>query len=164
MSLAVLFTTSMLSFAADAAQKIALVDVQRVLSAMPQVATIEQDINAEFAEQIQEVQKLRSDGSFLLQKLEREEATMSQAQIQETQQEIKTIGETLQAKGQPLQQNMQRRTQEERNKLLKHIKDAIDEIAAEEDFDLILNATAVPFNKPEYDISEAVLNKVSKIK
>lgn len=164
LSLAVLFTMAAMSTNAQAEQKIGIVDVQQILTALPQVATIEQQINTEFADQIQEVQRLRSDGQYLVEKLQREEATLSEAQIKELQQQINAVGQQLQEKGQPLQTNMQRRTQEERNKLLGLIKQSIDGIAAADGYDLILNANSVPFSKPSYEISQKVLEQVSKAK
>ncbi len=163
-SIALLFTLATVSSAANAEQKIGVVDVQQVLQALPQVAVIEQNINAEFADQIQEVNRLRSDGNFLVEKLQREEATMSPEQIKELQDQINSVGQQLQQKGQPLQQNMQRRTAEERNKLLGLIKQAIDGIASKEGYDVVLNANAVPFTKPDFDISQQVLDQVSKAK
>jgi outer membrane protein len=162
LSIVALFSIAVVSNAANAEQKIGVVDVQLVLQALPQVATIEQSINAEFADDIQEVQRLRSDGNFLVEKLQREEATMAETAIKELQQQINDVGQQLQALGQPLQQNMQRRTQEERNKLLGLIKQSIDGIAAAGNYDLILNASAVPFMKPAFDISQDVLDQVSK--
>ncbi|MDT0593704.1 OmpH family outer membrane protein [Glaciecola petra] len=162
LSLAVLFTVATMSTAANAEQKIGVVNVQAVLANLPQVATIEQNINAEFADQMQEVQRLRADGNFLVEKLQREEATMSEAQIKELQAQINDIGQQLQQKGQPLQQNMQRRSQEERDKLLGLIGQAIQAIADSGKYDLILNATAVPFAGEEFNITQEVLDRVSK--
>lgn len=162
MSIAVVFSLATMSGAAKAEQKLAMVDVQQVVQALPQVAVIEQTIQAEFAEQIQEVQRLRSDGEFLLEKLQREKATMSAEQIKALEEQVNTVGQQLQQKGQPLQQNMQRRTQEERNKLFLLIQQAVTAIATEEGYDMVLNANAVPYTKPEYDISQKVLEQVSK--
>jgi len=162
LSLAVVFTVATMSTAAQAAQKLGLVDVQQVLATLPQVATIEETINAEFKDQMQEVQRLQADGKYLVEKLQREEATLSEGQIKELQTQINAIGQQLQEKGQPLQQAMQRRTQEERNKLLGLIKQAIDSIAAKEGYDMVLNASAVPYTKPQFDISQKVLEQVSK--
>lgn len=163
-AVAIVMTVASWSGAANAEQKIGLVDVQFVLQSLPQVATIEQSINAEFADQIQEVQRLRSDGQYLVEKLQREEATMSETQIKELQQQINDVGKQLQEKGQPLQQNMQIRTQQERDKLLGLIGQTVNLIADKEGYDMILSRNAVPFSKPEFDISQKVLDEVSKIK
>ncbi len=161
---AIFLVMSLTSLTAAAEQKIAIVDVQRVLQSLPQLATIEQTINAEFAERRQEVQKLQSDGNFMVQKLQRESATMSEDEKNQLQQEIQQLGEELQSKGQPLQQEIQIRTNQERDKLLSLIEQAIDAIAAEKDFDLVLNAAVVPFAKSQHDISQDVLDQVSNVK
>ena len=162
LSLAALFSLAAISGAANAEQKLAVVNVQQVLSALPQVAVIEQTINAEFAQQIQEVQRLSADGNFLLEKLQREKATMSASQITELENQVNGIGQQLQAKRQPLAEKMESRTNEERRKLFALIQQAIDGIAAKEKYDMVLNANAVPFTNPKFDISQKVLEQVSK--
>jgi len=162
LTVAAIVGLSLVSTVASAAQKIAVIDVQLVLQSLPQVAVIEQKINAEFQDQIQEVTAIREEGNFIVEKLQREAATMSEEQKLALQQQISTLGQKMQQKGQPLQQNMQNRTAEERNKLLGLIKQAIDSIAASENYDLIINAQSVPFAKDQYDISQKVLDQVSK--
>ncbi|WP_395344535.1 OmpH family outer membrane protein [Ningiella sp. W23] len=162
LTVAAIFGLAMLSNAANAEQKIGVIDVQLVLQSLPQVQVIEQQINAEFQEEIQEVTAMREEGNFLVEKLQREAATMSEEQQAELQGQIASLGQQMQQKGQPLQQNMQRRTQEERNKLLGLIKQAIDGIAASENYDMVINAQSVPFAKDEFDISQQVLDQVSK--
>ena len=49
-----------------------------------------------------------------------------------------------------------------RNKLLGLIKQAIDAVAAKEGYDVVLNSGAVAFAKEEHDLSEQVLQQVSK--
>jgi outer membrane protein len=162
LSIAAILGLSIVSTMASAAQKVGVIDVQLVLQSLPQVAVIEQKINAEFQDQIQEVTAMREEGNFLVEKLQREAATMSEDQKKQLQEQIQTLGQQMQQKGQPLQQSMQNRTAEERNKLLGLIKQAIDGIAAKEGYDMVLNAQSVPFAKDEYDISQKVLDQVSK--
>lgn len=162
LSIAAILGLSVVSTVASAAQKIGMVDVQLVLQSLPQVAVIEQNINAEFQDQIQEVTAMREEGNFLVEKLQREAATMSEEQKVQLQEQIAALGQQMQVKGQPLQQNMQNRTAEERNKLLALIKQAIDGIAEAEGYDMVLNAQSVPFTKDEFDISQKVLSQVSK--
>ena len=163
-----LFAAAMLSSAAMstsvmAQQKIAVVDVQAIFEAMPQAIEIQANINAEFKDQIEEVQQLQRDVAFYTEQLQRESATMSETQITELQEKIIGLREDYTAKGQPLQQNLQRRANEERNKLLALIKQAIDKIAADKDYDLILNAGSASFAKQELDLSADVLEQVKKL-
>jgi len=164
LSVAALFTLASISSMANADQKIGVVDVQMVLQSLPQVAVIEQTIQSEFAGQIQEVQKLSSDGNFLVEKLNRERATMSATAISNLESQINTLGQQLQQKGGPLQENMKRRTEEERRKLFSLIQQAIDGIAKKGRYDMVLNKNAVPYSVDKWDISEDVLKQVSKAK
>ncbi|QJR81780.1 OmpH family outer membrane protein [Alteromonas pelagimontana] len=156
--------SALLSTSVMAEQKIGIVDVQGVFQAMPQAAEISNNIQMEFKEQIDEVNQLQKDGQFFAERLQRDAATMNEQEKKELQQKILDVREKLAEKGQPLQQNIQRRSNEERNKLLGLIKQAIDSVAAKQGYDLILNAGAVSYAKDENDLSEQVLEQVKKIK
>ncbi|MEW9797632.1 OmpH family outer membrane protein [Alteromonas sp. CYL-A6] len=163
-----LFATAMLgsaliSTSAMAAQKIGVVDVQGVFQSMPQAAEISNSIQEEFKTQIEEVNQLQRDGQFYAERLQRDAATMSEQEKQDLQNKIMEVREKLTEKGQPLQQNIQRRSNEERNKLLGLIKQAIDAVAAREGYDMVLNQNAVAFSKETYDLSEEVLEQVNKL-
>lgn len=155
-------STALITGAAQAEQKIAVVDVQQVFAAMPQAASIQQTIQEEFKDQIQAVNAQREELNFLSQKLQRESATMSEDEQKKLQEQILALGEDYQAKAQPLQQNIQRRQGEERNKVLGVIKQAIDSVAAKQKYDIVLEAKAVAFANQEFDISTQVLEQASK--
>ena len=154
--------SALVSGSAMAEQKIGVVDVQTVFQAMPQAAEISNSIQMEFKDQIDEVNQLQKDGQFYAERLQRDAATMSEKDKKELQQKIQGVREQLAEKGQPLQQNIQRRQNEERNKLLGLIKQAIDSVAKKDDYDLILSAGAVSFSKEQFDVSEQVLEQVKK--
>ncbi len=154
--------SALVSTSVMAEQKIGVVDVQGVFQSMPQAADIETSIKAEFKEQIEEVQQLQRDGQFFAERLQRDAATMSEQEKKDLQQKILDVRDQLSQKGQPLQQQIQRRTNEERNKLLGLIKQAIDSVAAKEGYDLVLNANSVAFAKEAHDVSEQVLQQVEK--
>lgn len=157
-----MLSSALVSTSVMAEQKIGVVDVQGVFQAMPQAAEISNNIQMEFKDQIEEVNQLQRDGQFFAERLQRDAATMSEQEKKELQQKILDVREQLAAKGQPLQQNIQRRSNEERNKLLALIKQAIDAVAAKEGYDLVLNAGAVSFAKEQHDLSEKVLKQVDK--
>ena len=159
----VLLSSAALSAPVMAEQKIGIVDVQAIFQAMPQAAELQDIINEEFKVQIEEVQQLQRDVAFFTEQLQRESATMSEQQKTDLQEKIIGLREDYAAKGQPLQQNIQRRGTEERNKLLALIKQAIDKIAAAEDYDVILNAGSASFAKEDLDVSAQVLEQVNKL-
>lgn len=155
--------TALFTNAAMAAQKIGVIDVQSVFRALPQAATISETINAEFKDRIEEVSRLQKDGEYYVEKLQRDSATMSEQEKKDLQKQIIDVREKLTAKAQPLQQEIQRRRNEEQNKILALIKQAVDAVAAKDNYDVILNAGAVSFTKDEYNLSKAVLERVNKI-
>lgn len=159
-----LLGSALVSGAASAEQKIAVVNVQGILQAMPKAATVQQDIAAEFKDQTEAVERLQGELEYQVQKLQREAATMSEAQKKELEEKILKTRDEYAAKAQPLKQAIERRFAEERNKMLGLIRQAMDAVAAKGNYDLVLNAGAVAFAKPEHDLSEQVLEQVNKTK
>lgn len=149
---------------AAAQQKVGVINVQGVFQSLPQAATIQQAIAEEFKDQIEEVNRMEKDMQYYLEKQKRDTATMSQAEIKELEDKILSLRDEYAAKAQPLQQNIQRRTSEERNKLLALIKQSVDKLAADGDYDVVLNSNAVVFIDEQYDLSQSVIDQVSQIK
>jgi outer membrane protein len=159
-----LMSATVLSSAAIAEQKIGAVNVQGIFQSMPQAASIQQDLAAEFKDKTEEVSRLEKDIKYYLEKNQRDAATMSSKEKAELEKKINGMREQYSAKAQPLQEEVQGRLKEEQNKLLGVIKQSIDVIAAKEKYDVILNANAVAFINPDHDISKKVLEQVSKVK
>jgi len=159
-----LAATLVASTGVAAAQKIGKVDIAAVFQAVPQTAAIEPALTAEFKDQIALLEKLRGDVQFLVEKVQREGPTMSDDQKTKLQEEFNTKRSELEAKGKPLQQLQQRRLAEERNKVIALINQTVTTIAAEKDYDVVLEGNTVLYIAPEHDLSQAVIEKVSKIK
>ncbi|MDU0354568.1 OmpH family outer membrane protein [Paraglaciecola aquimarina] len=157
-------TSALLSATVQAEQKIGAVNVQGIFQSLPQAATIQQTIEAEFKDKTEEVSRLEKDIKYYLEKNQRDAATMSEKEKKELQEKIISLRNDYTAKAQPLQQEIQARAQEEQNKLLGLIKQGIDAVAAKGKYDVILNANAVAFINPENDISKQVIDQVNKIK
>ena len=151
-----LLTSAMASSAVFAEQKIGAVNVQGIFQAMPQAASIQESIAAEFKDKTEEVSRLEKDIKYYLEKNQRDAATMSAKEKTELETKILTLREEYTAKAQPLQQEIQKRLQEEQNKLLGLIKQSIDVVAAKEKYDVILNANSVAYINPENDICYSI--------
>jgi outer membrane protein len=158
-----LLTTAMASSAVFAEQKIGVVNVQGIFQAMPQAASIQESIAAEFKDKTEEVSRLEKDIKYYLEKNQRDAATMSAKEKTELEGKIIALREEYTGKAQPLQKEIQARLQEEQNKLLGLIKQAIDAVAAKDKYDVILNSNAVAFINPDLDVSKLVLDQVAKI-
>ncbi|MER2493012.1 OmpH family outer membrane protein [Catenovulum sediminis] len=157
--------SGMFCMQANAAQKIGVIDVQAVFQQLPQAAAIESSINAEFKDRIEEIQRLQTDIKYYMDKKQREAATLSEAQKQELDDKIRTLGAEYQEKAKPLDNDLRRRKAEEQNRLLSMIKQSVDKIGASEKYDLILQNTAVVYLGNESDnLSQKVVEAVSKMK
>jgi outer membrane protein len=143
-------------------QKIGIVDVQAVAKQLPQMAAIQQTVEAEFKNQVEALKKLQADAKYNYDKLQREGETMSAAQQDELKQTILGQQKTLEEKGKPLQTAMQRRGGEEQNKVFALVQQAIEQIAKDGNYDVILHKTSVAFvaDAASNDISQKVADKV----
>jgi outer membrane protein len=158
-----IFTTAIASSSVLAEQKIGVVNVQGIFQAMPQAASIQETIAAQFKDKTEEVSRLEKDIKYYLEKNQRDAATMSAKEKTELEGKIIALREEYTGKAQPLQKEIQARLQEEQNKLLGLIKQAIDAVAAKDKYDVILNSNAVAFINPDNEISKSVLDQVTKI-
>lgn len=158
-----LLTSAMASSAVFAEQKIGVVNFESVFQSMPQSASIQPTIAAEFKDKTEEVSRLEKDIKYYMEKSQRDAATMSAKEKTELESKIIALRDEYTSKAQPLQQEIQKRFQDEQNKLLGLIKQAVDAVSAKEKYDVILSNKAVVFINPENDISKLVLEQVAKI-
>ena len=142
--------------------KIGFVDVQAVAASIPQSQQVQEIIRTEFAAKIEEVSKLEKDISFNIEKLRRDGPTMSEKHQQDLTATVNKQREQYENLARPLDEQIRQRQAEERNRILGMIKAAIDVVAEREKFDVVLNANAAVYAKPEFDLSEKVIQQVSK--
>jgi len=156
-------TSAMASSAVLAEQKIGVVNVQGIFQSMPQAASIQESISAEYKDKTEEVSRLEKDIKYYLEKNQRDAATMSSKEKTELEGKITALREEYTAKAQPLQQEIQNRLKEEQNNLLGLIKQGIDSVASKGKYDVILNANSVAYVNPDLDVSKLVLEQIAKI-
>lgn len=147
------------------AEKIGVIDIQAVFQQLPQAAAIESTINAEFKDRIEAVQRLQTDIKYYMDKQQREDTTMGDNDRKELEGKLRALGTEYQEKAKPLETELRRRKAEEQNRLLGMIKQSVDKIGKAEQYDLILQNTAVVYLGDESDnLSQKVIEAVSKLK
>jgi outer membrane protein len=160
-----LLATFLMGVSASAlAHKVAVVNVQQVFQNAPQAATIQATLEAEFRERRQEIEKLQGDIRFEVEKYQRESATMSKAQKEASEKKIQELQKTLQAKGQPLQQEMQARQTQETQKLQGIIFKAIEAEGKAGKYDEVKPAASLLYSNSETvdNITDKVAERVAK--
>ncbi|MEH6384734.1 MAG: OmpH family outer membrane protein [Colwellia sp.] len=144
-------------------QKIAVVNFQEVMSKIPQTATVMQSLEVEFKDDKAVLAQLEKDIKYYQEKKQRDASLMSAKDIEELDAQIGTLYQDYQAKGKAFQQATGLRKNEETNKIVALVRQAIDNIAAKEKYDLVLEQQAVVFSKPDATITNKVVEQVSKL-
>lgn len=166
-ALALLLTLASGAFCATAtaADKIGVIDVQAVFQKLPQAAAIQTNLQTEFKDRFEEVQRLETDIKFYMEKQQREAATMSEAQKKELEAKIQSLTVEYQEKAKPLDQDWRRRQGEERNRMLAIITQSINTVGKSEKYDLIIQSSAVAYMGERSDnLTEKVIEEASKMK
>ena len=152
------------SSAMAADQKIAVVNFQEVMGKIPQTAALMQSLELEFKDQKGIITQLEKDIKYYQEKLKRDGSLMSKKEKEELDTKVKSLFQEYQVKGKALQQKATLRQNQETNKIIALVRQAVDNIAAKEGYDLVLSQQAVIFSKPDANISDIVVEHVSKLK
>ena len=152
------------SSAMAADQKIAVVNFQEVMQKIPQTAAVMQTLELEFKDDRTIVSQLEKDIKYYQEKIKRDGALMSEKEKKELDTKVQGLYQDYQAKGKALQQKATERQNQETNKIIALVRQAVDNIAVKGDYDLVLAQQAVIYSKPDSNISDKVVEIVSKLK
>lgn len=141
--------------------KIAVVDVGAIFQQLPQREEISQGLQREFRDRIERMQEAEQELNQLRERIQRDESIMSEEERNEAMAEFQQRAGEAQQRGEQLNEEMRRRQNEERDRLLRRIQEIIADIAAEEGYDLVLEANAIAYAADSYDISEQVIEEMS---
>jgi len=123
-----------------------------------------QTLETEFKNEKAVIEQLQKDLTFEDENLKRNGSLMSEKEKTELQTKMSGLYQQYQVKVKEFQQKVAQRKNQETNKLLALVTQVVDNIAAKEDFDLVISKQAVVFSKPNTDITSKVVEQVSKIK
>ena len=160
-----LFTTSFAqsAMAAEAAAAkaptVAVLNLQYIMTEIPQSKALQQTLAKEFGAREQELQKMQQEGVKLSQdlaagKYKGDELTNKRRELEQLQADFRL-------KGRALQEDQQKRVQEEEREVMVTVQRAIDSIAQERGIDLVLRGEAIAYTISDLDISQEVIKRVS---
>lgn len=153
LSVALLFTGTVL-----AETKIAVVDVSSILQQMPERDKVIKTLEAEFKDRVKGLEQEEKKANEAAQKLQKEAMTLSNTQ--KTQ--LSNVIQSFQEKANQFSADYRKRENEEANKLLVKIEEAVTKIAKDKKYDLILKAEAAFYVVDSVDITKEVLAQVKK--
>lgn len=149
------------SAGAQAATKIAVVNISSIFQQSPQRAAVARQLESEFKGRASELQSLERDLQGKLQQLKRDGATMKASDRTKLEKQIMALREKFGAKAQAFEQDNRRRQAEERNKIITRIQSAVKSVATKGGYDLVVDVNAVPYYGSDVkDITADVLSQV----
>ena len=143
-------------FAFAQAQKIAYVDYQRVLSESPQAKAATQALESEFSPKQKQLEASRKDFEGKMQKFDRDQSTMADAERTKTQRELRETQLSLERRAKEFQEDVQMRQNEELQRVQKMIVESVRTYAKAQGLDLVI-AQGVIYNSESVDITVPVL-------
>ncbi len=145
-------------------QKIAVVNFQEIMGKIPQTAAVMQALEAEFKDEKAVLSQLEKDIKYFQEKKQRDGSLMNKKEKEDLDKQIGTLYQDYQVKGKAFQQKTSVRQNEETNKIIALVRQAVDNIAAKGKYDLVIEQKAVVFSKPDTSITDQVVEQVSKLK
>ncbi|WP_406703594.1 molecular chaperone Skp [Sodalis sp.] len=145
---------------AQAADKIAVVNVSSIFQQSPQRAVVAKQLENEFKGRATELQSMERDLQTKMQRLQRDGSTMKASERSSLEKSVMAQRETFSTKAQAFEQDNRRRQTEERNKILSRIQNAVKSVATKEGYDVVIDANAVAYASNAKDITADVLKQV----
>jgi outer membrane protein len=157
---AILLALASVSVPAQAAElKIGFVNTERVFREAAPARRAQQKLEREFAARNQDLAKVEKQGRDLQTELERENATISEAQRREKERQLADISRNFQRMQREIREDLNLRRNEELASVQERATRVINQIAEQEKFDLIVQEAV--FASSRIDITEKVIKALS---
>ncbi|UXI01845.1 OmpH family outer membrane protein [Photobacterium sp. TY1-4] len=156
----VIISSSMYANAAEAAQKVGYVATGQAMAQLAKRYNVPQKLRNEFKDRIDELRGIENSMKTKVEKLKRDGELMSAADRTKLQREMAALESDYKLKAKALQEDQRRRGAEEEQKLVQKIRQAIQDVAKREGYDLVLDANAVLHASPKDDLSSKVIAAV----
>jgi len=146
---------------AQAADKIAIVNMNTLFQQVAQTTGVSKTLENEFKGRAGELQSQENDLQGKMQRLQRDGSTMKASDRSKLEKDVMSQRQAFSQKAQAFEQDRARRSNEERGKLVTRIQTAVKKVAADQSIDLVVDANTVAYNSSDVkDITADVLKQV----
>ncbi|MEZ8966224.1 molecular chaperone [Vibrio breoganii] len=156
----VVLSTSLVAHAAEAAQKVAYVNTAQIFQELPQREAVLRTLQDEFKDKSAELKEIEGKIKSKMDQARRDGELLGDDGVRKLQIEIAGLEAEYKLKGQALERDGKRREAQEKQKLFKVIQDAIGVVAEREGIDMVVDAQALQYAKPELDLSQKVIDEL----
>lgn len=144
---------------AQVGSKVGFVNTQRILLDSAPAKVAQEKIDAEFEKRNVELQKLIDDLRKRVQAFEKDAPVLAESDRNRRQRELGNLDADVQRKQREIQEDFNRRRNEEFSIIIERANAAIKEIAEKENFDLILQDAVTV--SPRVDITDKVIKALN---
>lgn len=148
-----------LTGAAAAEIRIGVVDANKIVEKSPQYAAVRKSLENEFKRRNQDLVAKQKRLKTLEEKLARDGAVMSAAEVKRLEKDIRTRRRKLKAASDEYREDLNLRRNEEFNKLLRQVSEVVHQLAKDEKIDLILSEGVV-YASDKINLTEKVLKRL----
>ena len=139
--------------------KVGVVNTERIMRESAPADRVKKKMEKEFESRVQELQKMEKQAKELQTRIEKDGVTMSESDRQAKERELGALTRELQRKNRELQEDLNRRRNEELSGLLDQINKVIKKMAETEKYDLILQDAV--YHSPRIDMTDKVLKALA---
>lgn len=157
--IALLFTIGAVNVFADGV-KMGVVDLQKIMQTSSQMKGIQQKLEKDFKPRRDKLVAMEEGLKKDMEKFKRDGAVMSQAQKKDLEKKIVATQQTFEREGQQYQQELSTAHNEAMEELYGKIRKAISKVAANDQYDIVLQKDAAPFSAEKLDITDLVMKQI----
>lgn len=145
-----------------AEKKIAFVNPMQAISESEEVQASQLEMQSDMGDEREKLQTLQREIQQIQQKLQKESMTLSDKEKQNLQDERESKMIEARQLSKLVQKRMQGEQQEIVEKMRPKVMKAVEEIANEEGYDVVLNIQAIMYAQDGMDITEQVVQKLNE--
>ncbi|MEE9343377.1 MAG: OmpH family outer membrane protein [Gammaproteobacteria bacterium] len=139
--------------------KIGYVDILKLMNEAPQTKAIQNKIESEFEPRSKKLIVLRKEMNALEERLNRDSAIMSEDEASKLKRDLLSKQRDLKRAGDEFQDDLNMRQNEILSKFQKEVYNAINSLAKEQKYDLILGQGVI-FSSDAIDVTSQVMQKL----
>jgi len=140
--------------------KIGIVDLQRIMQSAPQMKVVQEKLEKEFRPRRDKLMSMEESLKADMQRFKRDGAVLSAAQKRDLEKKIVTAQQTFEREGQQYQQELSTANNEAMESLYNRVRKAIEIVAQNDKYDVILQKEAAPFSGAQLDVTDKVLKNI----
>lgn len=161
-----IFVTALLGFSAayaadevavPATSKMGVLDMQQIMKESPQVAALNKQLQDQFKPRQEKIVAAQKSMQNDIEKFKKDSTVMSNADKTKAEEKINAEQIAIAKMGQSFQQDLNKAQGESMQKFMGNLQNAVNDVAKQGKYSMIVNRAAVPYYNPSLDVTKQVL-------